>query len=125
MKGATIEQVVNLRKEGKTLKQISDITGTSITNIHFILKKHDKKEIDKAFSEDKANAFEKIQLEIIKTMTSKELKSMKPKEKIQALAILNDQVRKERGLDNNSGMTINIGLLNEVYERAVSFYEDK
>jgi len=125
MKQATIDQIINLRKQGKTLTDISNITGVPIATIHQKLKYHDKKEIDKAFSENKAEAFEKLQAEIVKTMTSKELKEMRTKDKIQALAILNDQVRKERGLDENKGVTINIGLLNEVYERAVSFLEDK
>lgn len=125
MKQARIDQILNLRKQGRTLTDISKITGVPLATIHQRLKCHDKKEIDKAFSENKADAFEKLQAEIVKTMTSKELKEMKTKEKIQALAILNDQVRKERGLDENKGVTINIGLLNEVYERAVSFLEDK
>jgi hypothetical protein len=125
MKQATIDQIINLRKQGKTLTDISNITGVPLATIHQRLKYHDKKEIDKAFSENKAEAFEKLQAEIVKTMTSKELKEMRTKDKIQALAILNDQVRKERGLDENKGVTINIGLLNEVYERAVSFLEDK
>lgn len=125
MKQSRIDQIINLRKQGKTLTDISKITGVPLATIHQRLKYHDKKEIDKSFSENKADAFEKLQAEIVKTMTSKELKEMKTKEKIQALAILNDQVRKERGLDENKGVTINIGLLNEVYERAVSFLEDK
>lgn len=125
MKQATIDQIINLRKQGKTLTDISNITGVPLATVHQKLKHHDKKEIDKAFSENKAEAFEKLQAEIVKTMTSKELKEMRTKDKIQALAILNDQIRKERGLDENKGITINIGLLNEVYERAVSFLEDK
>lgn len=125
MKKATMEQVLTLRKQGKTLREIADITDTTEANICQILRRAGKNDKVRAFRENKAEAFEKIQEEIIKTMTTKEIKTMKPKEKIQALVMLNDQVRKERGLDGQNGVTVNIALLNEVYERAVSFFGDK
>jgi len=97
---------------------------TVIQKVGILKKKRDKLDISlKSFREAKADVLEGIQYKIVKTLSEDEIKKMRPKEKIQALALLNDQVRKERGLDDKDNVTINIALLNDAYERAVSMLD--
>lgn len=125
---AKVRQIFNLRDMGKTVKEIHEITGVPIPTINQKLRsrKHQKeiKEISEtSFKKAKADVFEEIQYKIVKTLSEEEIKQMKPKEKIQALTILNDQVRRERGLDDRDNVSINVALLNDAYERAVSMLD--
>lgn len=125
---AKVRQIFNLRDMGKTIREIHEITGVPIPTINQKLRsrKHQKevKEISEtSFKKAKADVFEEIQYKIVKTLSEEEIKQMKPKEKIQALTILNDQVRRERGLDDKDNVTINVALLNDAYERAVSMLD--